>query len=517
MSFRPSWLVWGAGVGVYFLAVFHRTSLGVAGPQAQERFGLTASQLSTFVMLQLGIYAAMQIPAGILIDKYGPRRMLLTATLIMGSAQMMFAFVPNYPLALVARGLLGCGDAMTYISVLRLVSVWFSARRYPIFTSFTGLVGVAGNLVATLPLTALLHGYGWVPTFAVAGAISLGYSVLLIRPARWTPEVDETQPALAAKSDPLAGTKVWQEVKSSWRHPAGRLGFWIHFTTMVGPNTFSVLWGFPYLTQALGYSPQAASSFLVVLVIGSLCSSLIVGTVLGRLPIARSPLALAVSTACILGWITLIAWPGGHPPGPVLVIVILIFSVGGPASTVAFMLARDYNPRHRISTATGLVNVGGFTGTVIAVIVVGKVLDLVEPGASVRSAEAFRWAFSGILLLTVFGLFRVIVWWLRTRSRVLMATARGEAVPLELHRHRFDLVSEKDLHPSQLPPLHPERAHPTAGEQGHGPSAAGAPAVEPPAVEPFAAGAPAVEPFAAEPPAVEPPAAEPPHDERPRT
>jgi len=324
-----------------------------------------------------------------------------------------------------------------------------------------------------------LHGYGWVPTFAVAGAISLGYSVLLVRPAKWTPDLDEKQPASAAKSDPLAGTKVLQEVKSAWRHPAGRLGFWIHFTTMVGPNTFSVLWGFPYLTQALGYSPQAASSFLVVLVIGSLCASLIVGTVLGRLPIARSPLALGVSTGCIIGWITLIAWPGGHPPAPVLVIVILLFSVGGPASTVAFMLARDYNPRHRISTATGLVNVGGFAGTVIAVIVVGKVLDIVEPGVTVRSAEAFRWAFSGILILTLFGLFRAIVWWLRTRSRVLMATARGEEVPLELHRHRFDLVSEKDLHPSRLPPLthDPEVAAAGPGvaglSDGAGPDAAG--------------------------------------------
>ena len=86
LSRRPL-VIWGIGVGVYLLAVFHRTSLGVAGPQAAQRLDLSAGQLSTFVMLQLGVYAAMQVPTGILVDRFGPRRMLLVATIIMGSAE----------------------------------------------------------------------------------------------------------------------------------------------------------------------------------------------------------------------------------------------------------------------------------------------------------------------------------------------------------------------------------------------------------------------------------------------
>ena len=75
LASRPL-VIWGVGVGVYLLAVFHRTSLGVAGPQAAERLGLSAGQLSTFVMLQLGVYAAMQVPTGILVDRFGPRRVV---------------------------------------------------------------------------------------------------------------------------------------------------------------------------------------------------------------------------------------------------------------------------------------------------------------------------------------------------------------------------------------------------------------------------------------------------------
>src|SRR6476646_4832029 len=176
-------MIWGVGVGVYLLAVFHRTSLGVAGPQAAERLDLSAGQLSTFVMLQLGVYAAMQVTTGILVDRFGPRRMLLIATVIMGSAQLLFSQVESYPLALLARGLLGVGDAMTYISVLRLVAGWFPARRYPVMVTLTSLIGMLGNVVATVPLTLMLTDLGWGPTFAIAGGLSLGYALLLLRPA----------------------------------------------------------------------------------------------------------------------------------------------------------------------------------------------------------------------------------------------------------------------------------------------------------------------------------------------
>jgi hypothetical protein len=102
------------------------------------------------------------------------------------------------------------------------------------------------------------------------------------------------------------------------------------------------------------------------------------------------------------------------------------------------MLARDYNPRHRISTATGMVNIGGFCGAMFGAFAVGKVLDLVEPGAVRYGTDGFRWAFAILALLTAFGLFRLVTWWLRTRAVVLLAAARGEETPVRLVPHRWD-------------------------------------------------------------------------------
>jgi sugar phosphate permease len=456
---RASWIVWAIGAGVYFLAVFHRTSLGVAGPQAVQRLDLSAAQLSSFVMLQLGVYAAMQVPTGILVDRYGPRRMLLAATLIMGSAQLLFSQVESYPLALLARGLLGCGDAMTYISVLRLVAGWFPARRYPSMVVFSGLVGMAGNVVATVPLTLMLTDLGWGPTFAIAGGLSLAYSLLLLRPGVAAPYREAPFKKAEGSGGPVGGRRIRHEVLSAWRLPAGRLAFWIHLSTMAGPTAFAVLWGFPYLTQGLGYSPAQASSLLLLLVIGGLVASLIIGPTLTRHPAVRGPLAVIVALACLTGWLTLILWPGGAPPTAVVFIVVCVFAVGGPASSVGFMLARDYNPRHRISTATGLVNVGGFCGSVAMVFAVGQILDWVEPGAEVHSIGAYRWAFVAIAVMTAFGIFRMTTWLLRTRVGVFEAAARGEDVPVAIVAHRWDRIGHLELtHPDSA---HPELTHPS--------------------------------------------------------
>lgn len=439
---RIGLIVWGIGAGVYLLAVFHRTSLGVAGPMAEQRFGLSATQLGSFVVLQLGIYALMQVPTGILVDRFGARRMLLAATVTMGIAQIGFALVHTYPLALLARGLLGCGDAMTYISVLRLVAGWLPARRYAVLTSITGLIGSVGNLAATLPLTFLLKGVGWTTTFIVAGSLSLAYGLLLLRPALRRPIRQVTD---RADEEDVAGHRVWQQVKQAWRLPAGRLGFWVHFSTMGAPVAFAVLWAYPYLTDGLRYSDSLASTMLLLLVLVGAVASLTIGVVVTRRPASRTPIAMVVVLACLLAWITLIAWPGGRPPLGVVTAVMVILGTGGPASAVAFFLARDYNPRHRISTATGLVNVGGFTGAVLCVSLFGQILDIVDPGARVRSITAFRWALSALAVITAFGLFRLVTWWLRTRAEVLLAAARGEEVPVNIRRHRWELVDTVQL------------------------------------------------------------------------
>ena len=133
--------------------------------QAQERFDAGASAVSLFLVLQLAVYAAMQVPVGVALDRFGSRRMIVAGSLTMAAGQLVLALAGDVPTAVAARVLVGAGDAMTFISVLRVVQVWFTGRTVPIVTQLTGILGQIGQIVAAYPLVALLRDTSWSSTF----------------------------------------------------------------------------------------------------------------------------------------------------------------------------------------------------------------------------------------------------------------------------------------------------------------------------------------------------------------
>src|SRR5918995_4766701 len=120
-----AYAVWGVGLLAYAVAVFHRASLGVAGVEAQERFSAGASAVSLFLVLQLVVYAALQVPVGVALDRFGSRRLIVAGALTMAAGQATLALAGDLPTAVAARVLVGAGDAMTFVSVLRGVGFWF--------------------------------------------------------------------------------------------------------------------------------------------------------------------------------------------------------------------------------------------------------------------------------------------------------------------------------------------------------------------------------------------------------
>ena len=161
---RRAYAVWGVALLAYVLAVFHRASLGVAAVEAQERFSAGASMVSLFLVLQLAVYAGLQVPVGVALDRLGSRVMILAGALTMAAGQLTLALADSVPLAVLARVLVGAGDAMTFISVLRVVGFWFPGGAVPLITQLTGLFGQVGSIVAAFPLVALLHSTSWPTT-----------------------------------------------------------------------------------------------------------------------------------------------------------------------------------------------------------------------------------------------------------------------------------------------------------------------------------------------------------------
>ncbi|CCH34213.1 MFS transporter [Actinosynnema sp. NPDC047251] len=429
-----AWLIWSTAVVVYVAALFHRTSLGVAGLEAADRFHVGPAALSTFTVLQIGLYALMQIPTGLLVDRFGARRVLVAAALLMGVGQVMFALASSYPLGLGARAVLGIGDAMTWVSVLRLAAAHFPPRRFTVVMSLSAALGGAGNLVATVPLTLLLASTGWTATFLIAGVATAAYSAVVAWRVREVPH-GVTQPPV----EPVPLRTVAKRVVSAWSVPGTRLGFWVHFASMSTPAMLGLLWGFPYLVEAQGMSRPDASAVLSLLVVVGIVAGPLIGAVIARKPEWRMPIVGCYLGAALVGWAVLLGWPGGVLPPGVLAVVFGVLAVGGPTSGVAFALVRDYNPLHRVSTATGVANVGGFAAITFTAFAVGVVLDLTE---GLPVAQAYRIAFLAVVSVLVLGVWRTAVWWRRARAEVFAAEERGEQVPVQLRRRRWDVLAE---------------------------------------------------------------------------
>ncbi len=423
---------WAIAVAVYVAAVFNRTSLGVAGLQEASRLGISPAQLSVFVLVQLGVYAAMQVPTGLLVDRYGPRRLLVAAAVTMAVAQLAFALTRSYPAALLARGVLGCGDALTFVSVVRIAAQDFPRHRFPLAVSVTSMLGMAGNLAATIPLALLLRSAGWTLSFAGTGLVTLatGLAVWALLPAvRRAATPRHPVPRHQVPAGPTL-----RRVRAVWRTPGTRLGFWVHFSCMSLATMFAVLWGLPYLVRQ-GFTEAGASAVLLVCVLAAIVASPAIGAVFGRYPAARVPFALSVCLLTVTGWAVLLGGFGGRPPQALIVAVVAVAAVGGPASTIGFSLARDYNPRAMVGTATGLVNVGGFTSTILASLLVGGVLELTGPGGA-----GYRLAFCGAVAVQLSGTVMAVRWWLRVRGLLLGAQSRGEPVPVPVVQRQFDRI-----------------------------------------------------------------------------
>ncbi|SDI88943.1 Sugar phosphate permease [Actinokineospora alba] len=433
---RTALVIWATAATVYLLAVLNRTSLGVAGLQATDRFDIGPAALGVFTVLQIGVYAAMQIPTGLLVDRFGPRRILTAAAVLIGLGQLLFALAPSYGIALAARGVLGLGDAMTFVSVLRLVAAYYPPRRYATVTAITAAMGTVGNLASTVPLTFALAHAGWVWTFAVTGGVTMAYAAIVAWRVRDTPEGAPVHRSTATNL-----SEVVDQVRWAWQTPGTRLGFWVHFSTMFAPAVLGLLWGFPYLVKAQGMSEAAAGGVLSLLVVMAGVTGPVIGEVTGRKPELRLPIVAAYIAISVGVWAVLLGWPGGVVPAPLVTVAFGFLAIGSPLSAVGFALARDYNPIVRVGTASGVVNVGGFFAITVTTLAIGLLLG---GDADQADATAFRIAFLAIAVMLLFGAWRTGVWWRRARAAVLAADARGESVPVVIQRRSWDIRAHAD-------------------------------------------------------------------------
>lgn len=421
MDSRRAWAVLLVAMLAYIIGVMQRSSMGVAGVAATERFVVDATALSSLAVLQLLVYALLQIPVGVLVDRFGPRVLILTGALTMAAGQVAVAVADELAIAVIGRVLVGAGDAMTFISVLRLLGAWFSPGRLPQLSQWVGTLGQSGQLLSAIPFAAILQLSGWTTAFASAASLSVVVAAAVLVAVR-------DAPAGAASDRSASIASALESLRASIRHPGTRLGFWAHAATQSSGAMLALLWGFPMLSIGLGYGPAVAAGMIGFMVVVAAIAGPVIGLLSARFPFRRSNLVLGIVGTMALAWTVVLLWPG-IPPFWMIVVLFAVVAAGGPGSLIGFDFARTYNPPVRHGAASGFVNLGGFTVTVIMVLLVGVLLDLQSPAAPTEQLYAWEhWRLALAAQGPVVGLVVGLMLVARRRTRRRLHEEDGIAV-----------------------------------------------------------------------------------------
>lgn len=418
MNSRRSWIIWGAALFAYVVAVMQRSSLGVSAVEATDRFTISASALSTLAVVQLVVYAGLQIPVGVLLDRFGSRILIASGAVFMLAGQLLVAFSDHFAWAVVGRMFVGAGDAMTFISVLRLLPNWFGGKILPQVSQWTGNIGQLGQLLSIIPFAWLLHDFGWSTAFGAAAVLSLVVFLLTLAVVHNAPDTAVTAPP------PESWGTALRLAREALKRPGTQLGFWSHFTTQSPGTTFSLLWGFPFMVTALGYSTAEAAGLLSVFLIVGLVAGPILGILSARFPMRRSTMVIGIVVATAAMW-AIVLVREEPPPYWMVLALIIVLGTGGPGSLISFDFARAFNPLRSHGSATGIVNVGGFVAAFVMMYLIGVTLDFVanlyaDAGNPVAlySWETFRVAFASQFLVLAVGFIFIFVSRRKTRHRM---------------------------------------------------------------------------------------------------
>jgi MFS family permease len=383
---RRAWLVWGVGVAAYLVAFFHRVALNVAAGETADRLSVGTGALGVFAFLQIGAYLAMQLPAGFAADRLGPRRTIALGLLAIVAGETVFAVAHSLPVALVGRALVGVGDAVTFVNVLRLVGSWFPERRQALLAALTGVAGGLGALGATIPLQASLDELGWAATFAVTIAASAAVGAVVLAVVR-----DRPAGAAAPARDehpPLAAT-----LAAAWRRPTTRRAFYAHVGTLGPFAAMGTIWAVPYLEHTQDVDGATAASLVLAIGIAFTAVVGLVGLTGHWPPRARTALLVAPGMMQAAALVAILAWPGTEAPRVLVVAMLALVGLNAAVSVSCFDIARRSTPRRDVGITVAIVNCGGFTAAALGSVVIGLWLGG-DPGAA-----RFEHAVLGVMLV----------------------------------------------------------------------------------------------------------------------
>ena len=384
---KRRWLAWGALALVFLLVNIHRLSTAVLSEQLTADFGIAAAQLGTVHAAFFVVYAFIQIPTGVLADRYGPRYVGSVGAFVLSLGAIAFTASNGYVSAMLSRAVIGLGSGVIFVSILRFCASWYRVNEFATMTGLTSGVAGVGAILATTPLAFAVGWFGWRGTVLGLAAMGFVSGVAVFALARQSPA--------AAGLDPIENVPEQSSVTLSRtggyiRRLFADLDQWLlsvtFFCGMGTVLTVIGLWGVPYLVSVYGLDVTTASYFTLLGSVGILVGGPGVGWISDR--IGRRLVPMIVGFGAF--FLALAVIPVFGSP-PLFIVAVVYFVVGGCIGVAVLALAviKERYPAEASGVATGMVNGAGFFGATVLPTLMGLAVDQYRTGDVVAGTVTY--------------------------------------------------------------------------------------------------------------------------------
>ena len=377
----------------YFVSYVFRMVNAVLGPTLAVEFGLTAGGLGLLSSVYFLAFAVFQLPLGVLLDRFGPRRVNATLLLVAALGGVAFAAAQTGAWAIAARGVIGLGVSACLMASFTAYVLWYPPERLPMMNAITFSAGAVGAMVATVPLELLLRVWPWRQVFLLLVAATVAVSLGL-----WL-RVPERR---ARATAPGVG-ELMRSLGSLMRD-----GAFLRLSVFLGASqcaavALQTLWISPWLRDVAGYSKAEVARGLLAVNVAMIIGYLGFGRAaeaLSRRGIGALPLlvgGVAASSAC-LGLLAL------GVPSALAVPLWCLFVGSGTVVVLGYSLLSRRYPKEMAGRVNAGLNVFGFAGMFSGQWAFGLVLDRWPQTAAGYAPEAYPWALGMLWLVQLAGL-----------------------------------------------------------------------------------------------------------------
>jgi MFS family permease len=396
---RLAWGIWALGASLYLAGFFQRVAPAVMTQELMAEFSLAAAGLGNLSAFYLYGYVAMQIPTGLMVDRYGARRVLTAGAALAALGGLMFALAPNLYVAYLGRLLIGGSVGVAWVGTLKLAAHWLPAQRFALASGLALAAGMSGAVSAGVPLAVAVAQAGWRPVMLV---VALG--TVVICGAIWLVVRDDPTERgylgyTPAQAGGVARSSVWQGLAEVLRYRNTWLIFFAPQGISGATIAFGGLWGVPYLVSVYGFTQARAAFYCSALMLAWALGGPLFGAFSDRLR-ERKPLYVIGSVSALVLWSVIVL---ALPTPNVLLALLVAAGFTSGCMVVGFAYAKESVPARLAGTATGVANMGSMTGAMLLQPLIGVLLDAGWLGdtnylnARTYGAQAWRDAF--LLLL----------------------------------------------------------------------------------------------------------------------